>query len=133
MPQFKRRRAMKRVEQNRVHLPLMRWWKLSCRSFNLDERILVHVPNSARRGMIEGAMMKRLGTRAGFPDLVLFAPRGSCHGLMIELKKPDGVVSSEQTQIIALLRAQGYRAEVCYSTYEAINTITTYLAFRTSL
>jgi len=35
-------------------------------------------------------MKKRLGVRAGVPDILIFEPAGKYHGLFLELKAPQG-------------------------------------------
>jgi len=51
-----------------------------------------------------------------------------CCGLFIELKRRHGgVVSREQKEIHKLLRAQGYRVEVCKGADAAIQAIIDYL------
>ena len=86
-----------------------------------------HVPNGGKRDFAEAAHLKRMGVRAGVPDLVLPAPKGGFHGLFIELKAPGGCVSEEQKDWIGRLRAAGYRAEVCVGWIAAVKTVCEYL------
>lgn len=79
-----------------------------------------------------------MGTKAGFPDLFVFVPKGGYHGLFIELKTPKGKtadgktrrageVSDNQEMMIELLSSQGYKAVVCYGYDEAVQAIKEYL------
>jgi len=53
-------------------------------------------------GRVRGGILKAMGLRAGFPDLVLVHPdTGKAHWL--ELKAPGGVTSAVQKQVHALL------------------------------
>ncbi|UYZ99311.1 VRR-NUC domain-containing protein [Moraxella bovis] len=99
---------------------------------------LHHSPNGGARSGREGANFKRMGTKAGFPDLFLFIPHGGYHGLFIELKAPKGKtkdgkhkqagkVSKHQQTMIDRLNAQGYKAVVAYGATGAIDEIKAYL------
>lgn len=99
---------------------------------------LHHSPNGGARSGREGANFKRMGTKAGFPDLFLFIPHGGYHGLFIELKRPKGrtkdgktrqagKVSEHQQTMIDRINAQGYKAVVAYGANEAIDEIRSYL------
>ena len=68
------------------------------------------------------------GLRAGVPDLFCAVPRGGYSGLFIEMKRRrKGRVSQDQTDWIALLRAHGYRVEVCKTWLPAWNALCDYL------
>ncbi|MFA9487094.1 MULTISPECIES: VRR-NUC domain-containing protein [unclassified Moraxella] len=97
-----------------------------------------HSPNGGYRSKSEGRNFKLLGTKAGFPDLFLFIPKGGYHGLFIELKTPKGKtkngktrqagkVSDNQEMMIDRLNAVGYKAVVVYGANEAIDEIKAYL------
>lgn len=99
---------------------------------------LHHSPNGGARSGREGANFKRMGTKAGFPDLFLFIPHRGYHGLFIELKRPKsktadgkhkqaGKVSDLQQTMIDRLNAMGYKAVVAYGANGAIDEIKGYL------
>lgn len=46
----------------------------------------VHIANEGKRSARNGAALKRMGLRKGFPDLFFPYARGGYHGLFIELK-----------------------------------------------
>ena len=71
--------------------------------------------------------LKREGVKPGIPDIFLPCARGGSYGLFIEMKAPDGRVSTEQASIHKLLREEGYSVIVCYSLESAIILITWYL------
>lgn len=90
--------------------------------------LLFHIPNGGARSKTEAARFKSEGVKAGVPDLCLPVPRGSYHGLFIELKRlRGGRVSDEQKTWIAALQAQGYRVEVCKGWLAAADVIREYL------
>lgn len=74
-----------------------------------------------------GGLMKKLGYSAGTPDIMIFEPRGGFHGLFIEMKYKDGIVSENQELWIRELVAKNYQAYVCYGFLEAREIIDGYL------
>ena len=75
----------------------------------------------------EAAHFKRLGVKAGVPDLLLPYPVGDHHGLWIELKSLSGKASQAQREWILWLREQGYCAYICRGAESAIRCIEMYL------
>jgi hypothetical protein len=85
-----------------------------------------------------GAKLKRLGRKAGVPDMFLPVPRyadpnigghPAYYGLWIELKrKTGGVVSTEQKWWHQQLSECGYRVVVARGASEAIKIIMEYLS-----
>lgn len=88
---------------------------------------LLHIPNGGSRHPAEGAHLKRLGVRAGVPDLLLPYPVGDHHGLWIELKSASGRPTAVQRDWILWLREQGYCAYICRGHEAAIRCICQYL------
>jgi hypothetical protein len=106
-------------------LALMQWCALSGYP---ELRWLHHSPNGGSRNKREGAKFKAMGTKRGFPDLVLLAPRGRYHGLLIEMKKlKGGVVSDEQKDWLHHLNEAGYYAMVAHGWIEAVAALENYL------
>jgi hypothetical protein len=137
-----------------IQLAVLRWWALSCRGFKVDYRLLVHVPNGGSRRRSEAAILKGMGVRPGFPDLMLLVPRSyffdkksgfvvpepaigawmagdadqrNYHALFVELKKKSGVKSPAQKEYHPILEAQGYAVMTAWSFEEAVTYITNYL------
>ncbi len=77
--------------------------------------------------------LKRMGLRAGFPDLQLLVPGSVAndnevsHGLFLELKTNRGNVSEVQKLYHEKLRSINYTVIVVRSLEEAISWIKTYL------
>lgn len=88
---------------------------------------LFHIPNGGKRDAREGARFKRMGVKAGVPDLFLPVPRGKYHGLFIELKAEGGKVTEHQKEWLKNLAASGYAACVCFGFDEARRDIMNYL------
>lgn len=96
-------------------------WKYPCL------RWLFHIPNGGYRNAAEAVHFKRLGVKAGVPDLFLPFPSNGHHGLFIEMKSAKGRPSALQKEWVDWLNANGYMAVVCYGAGEAINALEVYL------
>lgn len=131
------------LTEEQIHIQVMDWWGLACHGFKVDIRLLMHTPNGGKRGIRQAVRFKRMGVRAGWPDLFLSVPRecvlvegvgpkSTCraaawHGLFVEMKKPGGRLEPSQREIHALLTAQGYAVMVAWSFDEAVTYISNYL------
>ena len=76
--------------------------------------------------MTQAKKMKATGYKKGFPDLFIYEPRGSYHGLAIELKTQKGRLSESQAIWITRLATRGYMARICKGFDEAKNSIDQY-------
>ena len=92
--------------------------------------MLAHVANEGKCTQSYGAKLKRMGMKKGFPDITFPVPRGSYHGLYIELKALDGTPSDDQLWWLDRLNEHGYKAVLAYGAGEAIEIITRYLEGR---
>lgn len=103
------------------------WVELMQKQFP-DLALLFHIPNGGFRSKSEAVRFKRTGVKSGVPDLFLPVPRGSYHGLWIEMKRrKGGRLSDEQKEWLEALTAQGYRAVMCQGAEAACDEIYTYL------
>lgn len=93
-----------------------------------DHEIRYYAIPNGRNSSREGARYRRMGARAGIPDLCVPYARKSYHGLYIELKRvAGGHVSAEQREWIDFLNTQGYFATVAKGCDHAIQIIEDYL------
>lgn len=91
-------------------------------------RWLHAIPNGGSRNPIEAAKLKRMGVKAGVPDIELPVAKGGYTGLHIELKRMEGGrVSLLQKEWIEGLSELGRLAAVCKGAREAIPLIEKYL------
>ena len=74
-----------------------------------------HVPNGGKRNPREGAKFKRMGVKAGIPDILIFNPNDSYNGLAIELKVKGGKLSQSQKEALKRFELIRWRVEVVYS------------------
>jgi hypothetical protein len=90
-------------------------------------KLLYAVPNGGMRNVIVARKLKAEGVRSGVPDLVLPVPRGTFHGLYIEVKHGDNKPTPEQYAWMKALTEQGYCAEWRVGSQEVIDLIFEYL------
>lgn len=109
-------------EQQKV----IRWAQLMCNAYP-DLELLYHVPNGGSRNKAEAAKLKRMGVRAGVPDLVLPSPHAGYAGLYIEMKVGENRTSKSQREWLEKLELQGYLTMVCYGGNEAIDVLEEYV------
>jgi hypothetical protein len=72
--------------------------------------------------------LKKMGAVAGVFDLKLDHAAHGFHGLALECKTPQGVMSQAQHKYAAFLKLQGYKAVVVRSVDEGITCLQEYLA-----
>jgi hypothetical protein len=90
--------------------------------------LLFAVPNAGNRHIGYARKMKAEGLKSGVPDLFLPTPRGTSHGLFIELKRlSGGQVSATQKQWLTELAQQGYQTVVARGWVCASEQIMNYL------
>ena len=91
--------------------------------------LIFHIPNGGSRDAREAHNLKLQGVVAGVPDLCIPVAKRGYHGMYIEMKRAGkgARITENQKEIIAYLRDQGYRAEICYGATEAIRAIDHYL------
>ena len=111
-------------EQQRILFEWAEWQKNKYPELEM----LIAVPNGGKRDIVTAVRLKQTGTKAGFPDIFLFCPRGAYSGLAIELKVKPNKPTEKQKWWLENLRKQNYAAHVCYGADEAINVIETYLS-----
>lgn len=89
-----------------------------------------HIPNGGKRNPREAAHLKRLGVRAGVPDLCIPVARGGYHGLYVEMKAGSNKTTEKQDGWLRLLSRNGYATAVCWGAEHAIDTISDYMRMR---
>lgn len=110
---------------------LIEWCKLSEGKY--PELKLIHASaNGGKRHIATAVKLKKSGVKAGVPDLFLPVPRGSQHGLFIEMKKQKRKGSyprleESQKTWLTQLQEQGYATWVAYGAEDAKAAITSYL------
>lgn len=108
-------------------IALFRWAAYESGAYP-ELRLMYHIPNGGKRNKVIAAKFKRMGVKAGVPDIFLPVAKGGYHGLYIELKRTKGGSTSDnQDDWIDALREQGYRVDVCKGWEKAKETILEYI------
>lgn len=95
--------------------------------------VVHHSPNEGRHKVAYRAKQKRLGMRAGWPDLELFIDRTWWRAdlpwspIFLEIKTPKGRVSPAQTAVHAELQAAGCAVEIVRSVEDVTEVLDKYL------
>ena len=105
---------------------LFAWWFWA--SSQWPDAVMFAIPNGGWRSLRTATRLKAEGVLAGVPDIFLAAPRGSSHGLFVEMKRTSGgTVSKAQKLVMARLMAAGYACRVCKGFAEARDAVEGYL------
>lgn len=108
-------------------ITLFSWAQLNMGKYP-ELKYMYHVPNGGVRHKATAGRLKAEGVKSGVPDVVLPCPRGTYHGLYIEMKRiKGGRTSDEQKDYLAFLKEQGYKTTVCKGWQEAADAITKYM------
>lgn len=116
---------MKQLERE-SQIMLFQWMALESSKYP-ELRMAFAIGNGGSRHLIEAINLKRSGTKAGIPDLMLAVARSVWHGLFVEMKYGKNKLSKEQLDWMHKLVDQGYDCAVCYSFDEARKVILDYL------
>ena len=108
-------------------IALFEWAALQSRKYP-ELELLYHIPNGGHRHKTTAIRLKREGVKAGVPDICLPVPRGTYHGLYIELKAGRNTATGNQTKWLQALQSNGYFVAICHGWEVASNTITDYLS-----
>lgn len=104
---------MRHLEDN-LQQTCVQWFLLQ-----YPDRIIFHIPNAGRRGgrlgLLDGVRFKKLGLKAGVPDLFISEPIHPFHGFYIEMKAPKERPSKEQNEMLTRLGLRGYKTTWCNS------------------
>lgn len=111
-------------EEDELQKSCVRWFEMQYSEYR---SLLHHSPNGGKRNAAEGRKFKEMGTKAGYPDLVLNVANLNYHGLFVELKSAKGVQQPTQKLMEEQLVRQGYRYELCRNLEEFVKIITNYL------
>ena len=106
---------------------VMEWAMLMEKQYP-ELRLMMHIPNGGLRSKAEAVRFKRIGVKAGVPDLFLPVARGGFHGLWVEMKRQKGGrLSDEQKAWIDALTAEHYLAVRADGAEQACDVIYKYL------
>lgn len=93
-----------RHEEDDLQIACVTWFSLQ---FPGIAKLLHHSPNGGARSKVTGARFKAMGTRSGFPDLILLLPKEGYNYLAIELKTAIGRQAVSQKDYQRLMEEHG--------------------------
>lgn len=114
---------MRHIEEN-TQIQCVKWFEYAYPKLSL---LLHHSPNGGMRNVIEAARFKAMGTRRGFPDLILLYPSAGFHALCIEMKTEKGKQQPSQKIWQRAVEDAGYKYVICRSFEDFIEQINAYL------
>lgn len=87
----------------------------------------LHPENERQCNVVQGAIRKRVGVKAGIPDVLIFDPTDPADprerpysGVAIELKAPRGITSPAQLEWLTRLGGCEWSCHICRSIDEVI-------------
>ena len=110
--------------ENQLQKSIIQYWDLKYPKW---KKRLVHAPNGGKRNAIEAAKFKKMGVRAGFPDLILLIPNKFYPFCGIELKIKTGRQSESQKAYQKEFESIGAKYVVVRSLDEFIKVVNEYL------
>lgn len=97
------------------------------------EKLAFHVPNERGAGRKEESNFRRVmaiqrkklsaqGVKTGISDWIFLVPRGTFHGMVLELKTKKNKTTDSQDEFLEAAAAEGYFAAVIYNldTFHAV-------------
>lgn len=115
----------KRHKEEDIQCVCVRWFDYR---YQKIKNLLHHSPNGGKRNVREAARFKAMGTRAGFPDLVLLVPRKGYTFLAIEMKDDRGRQTPKQKMMQREMERQGALYVICRSFDEFKLLVTNYFS-----
>lgn len=85
------------------------------------------IPNGGYRNIRTAGRLKAEGVKPGIPDVMLLVAREHYHGLMIEMKKPGGVLSPSQADWHYTFVKDGFKVAIATTWEMARDHILEYL------
>jgi hypothetical protein len=114
------------VSEHDDQAALYQWAGLQIRKYP-ELGLMFAIPNGGDRHIAVARKLQAEGVKRGVPDNFLPVPRGSYHGLWIEMKYGKNKATAEQMAWHEALRGKGYQVEVCYGWERAAEIIVKYL------
>ena len=93
----------------------------------LPEALWMHPVNEGKRTPYEQFKVKVLGITSGMPDIMIFEPKGTYHGLAIELKYGKNGLSANQVEILNKLASKNWYCAVVRTEEDFKKVVTDYI------
>lgn len=115
----------KRETEEAVQITVVEWLRAQ---YPDAAACMHHSPNEGNHKVQYRVKQQRMGVSKGFPDLLIFVPKGPFVGLAIEIKAEDGKKPKiEQFEWLDRLNEAGWMATWCKGFDACVDTIKAYL------
>lgn len=111
-------------EEERLQIACVKWFDLQYPEYRM---MMHHSPNGGYRTAAEARIFKAMGTRAGFPDLVLLRPKNGFSLLGIEMKTDKGKLSGYQKEYQEFFQKNGMEYKVVRNLDEFMAIVTDWM------
>ncbi len=101
------------------------------------KHLFLKLNNEGKRTVVQGYGLKLMGLRPGASDLLIYlpSPKGSYHGLFLEVKRNKRYTKSEmstntwksQIEFLERVKSVGYAGDICYGFLDGKRVIEEYL------
>jgi hypothetical protein len=91
------------------------------------DKFIWHTANERKTSPQAGALLKRMGQKAGVSDITIARASKGFHGAFIEVKVGKNRPTELQLEFLDTMTKEGYFAKVCIGVDETIYTIKEYL------
>lgn len=120
------RLKMQEPSEFQQQVALVQWLRLKGIRFTASA-------NGSKRDVVTAVNLKRQGVSPGWPDIFIPYMRKGYGGLLIELKRVSGgVTSPQQSDWLQFLTEQGYKACLAYGAEHAMEIIEEYFQEKVS-
>ena len=113
-----------RQDESRMQQACVKWFNLQHANLH---KLLIAVPNGARRDVVNASRMKAEGMVAGCADLILLVPDSKNKILCIELKTPIGRQSESQKEFQTAVENVGNKYVVVRSVDQFVKVVNEHL------
>lgn len=103
--------------EDQLQMEVIRYLKLQ-----YPDVLVHHCANERQTSPQRGAKLKKMGVRAGCPDILIFKKSGNVSGLAIELKIGKNKPTEAQNDFLNRLSINGWFTKVSYN-FDAAKTI----------
>ena len=111
--------------ETRIQIDLVKWMRT-----RFPKVLFTSTQAGNRMSPLQAVMMKRMGYTNGTPDIIVFRATNGYNGLLLELKKEKGIVSTDQKKFKEQANAEGYKYLIAYGLEQAKEMVGGYVGDR---
>jgi hypothetical protein len=112
-----------KLSEDNFQIACVAWLKLQ-----YPKLLVHHSPNGGKRNGREAAKFKRMGTRSGCPDVMIYKQSPPYVGLAIELKRGKNGTTENQEKFMAELTENGWLCITVWTMDEFMRLVKGYMS-----